>query len=79
LKLSEVVDDFLAVHVLFDVVVVGWSTVSGSLVLVHLFGQELVDVLLQLGDFVAQVGEILRLFYCVGVLEEKVLVAVGDV
>jgi hypothetical protein len=68
LEPSKVVDDFLAVHVLFDVVIVVRSTISGSLVLVHLFGQELVDVLLQVGDFVAQVGKILRLFSRVGVL-----------
>lgn len=43
---SILVDDFLAVHLLFHVLVVGCSTLSGSLVLVHLFGQEVVDVVL---------------------------------
>ena len=60
LVVSNFVDNFLAVHVLFHVVVVG--SVSGSLVLVHLFGQELVDVMLQLRNLLAQVGKVLRLF-----------------
>lgn len=59
---STVIDDFLAVHVLFDILVLVSSTVCCSLVLFHLVGQELVDVVLQLDDLLAQMAQVLRLF-----------------